>query len=179
MPPAALRPPGRPRLGAAAGQSSRKAGADNQARWAGAKGGGGVRARGPGEGSCTWDGGGGRGGVRGSGSGGGGGWGWRIRTGGAGNGNLGEARGGRGTWPSDGGGVLGGARGSGSGGGGGWGLEDAYGQREERVARCCSRGEGDVHLGRREWGPGGSWWRLGERERREGAAEARPALWGA
>ena len=66
----------------------------------------------------------------------------------------------------------------------GLGLEQAYVPRGERDARCCSRGEGDVDMGRRrracrrpeererrDRGPRGSWWRLGERERRKKAAE--------
>ena len=44
----------------------------------------------------------------------------------------------------------------------GLGVEDAYGRRGEREARCCSWGEGDVDMGR-QWR---AWRRLGERERR-------------
>ena len=42
-------------------------------------------------------------------------------------------------------------------------MEDAYGRRGEREARCCSWGEGDADMGRR-WR---AWQRLGERERQE------------
>ena len=57
----------------------------------------------------------------------------------------------------------------------GLGVDYVYWWRGEQDARCCSRGEGDVDMGRRwrawrrlgererrEQGPGGSWWRLGE-----------------
>ena len=59
-------------------------------------------------------------------------------------------------------------------------MEDAYWCRGERGARCCPGGEGDADMGlwwrawrrpggRERWerGPGGSWWRLREQERRE------------
>ena len=59
-------------------------------------------------------------------------------------------------------------------------VEDGYGRRGERGSRCCSQGQADVDIGQgwrawwhpeerewQEWGPGGSWWRVGERERRE------------
>ena len=62
----------------------------------------------------------------------------------------------------------------------GLGVEEAYGRRGERDARCCSWGQGGVDKGRRwrawccpgererrERGPGGSLWRLGEGERRD------------
>ena len=62
----------------------------------------------------------------------------------------------------------------------GLGVGDGYQLRGEREARWGSRGEGKVDMGRRwrawwhpgEWkrrerGPKGSWWRLGEPERRE------------
>ena len=123
-------------------QSSRKAGVDHQARWAGSCWGEGseldvrrwrwrqlwrglgvedvYRRGGEQEARCclwggetwTWDSGGGPGGAWGSGSGGGGGWGWGMSMGGTGNGKRGAGRGGRRIW--DGGGARGGALGSGS-----------------------------------------------------------------
>ena len=42
-------------------------------------------------------------------------------------------------------------------------MEDAYGRRRERAARCCSWGEGDADMGRR-WH---AWRRPGEQERQE------------
>ena len=80
---------------------------------------------------------------------GGGGWVWARGERGARQGLWG----GGGGWTWDGGGVLGGTGGSGSGGGGGLGVGVVYGRR----------GEGEVDMGRR-WR---SWWRQGERERRE------------
>ena len=44
----------------------------------------------------------------------------------------------------------------------GLGMEDAYGRRGEREARCCSRGQGNADIGRR-WC---AWRRPGEREQR-------------
>ena len=148
-------------------RSSRKAGADNQARWAGAWGGEGAQLevlerwwRGlgwrmrmggagngklgavcGGRGTWTWDGGGGRDSARGSVSVGGGGWGWRMRTGGA-KGKLGAVCGGRGMWTWDGGGGRGGARGSGSGGGGGWGWRMCTGGAGNRKLRAARGGRG-------------------------------------
>ena len=62
----------------------------------------------------------------------------------------------------------------------GLGVEDVYEQRRKREARCCLWGEGDADMGwrrrawrgpgereRRDLGPAASWWRLGERQRRE------------
>ena len=69
---------------------------------------------------------------------------------------------------------------------GGQGLEDSYGRRGEREARCCSWGEGDVDMGR-QWR---AWRRLGKREwrgwglgmedayGRRGEREARCCSWG-
>ena len=60
------------------------------------------------------------------------------------------------------------------------GVEDAYGRGGQREARCCSWGEGDADMvprwrawrrpgerEQRERGPGALWRRLGEQERRE------------
>ena len=68
----------------------------------------------------------------------------------------------------------------------GLGVGVAFGWRGEQEARWGSWGEGVVDMGRRwrarwclgerdrwERGPGGSWWRLGERERRGWVVEAR------
>ena len=68
----------------------------------------------------------------------------------------------------------------------GLGVGVAYGRRGEREVRWGSWGEAEVDIGRRwracvrreererlERGPGGSWWRLGEQERRKLVVEAR------
>ena len=78
---------------------------------------------------------------------------------GGGNGEPGGACGGRGRWTWGGGGVPGGARGERERWWRGLGVGVLYGQR----------GEGEVDMGRR-WR---SWWRPGERERRELVVDAR------
>ena len=99
-------------------RSSRKAGADHRARWAGAWGGEGSELE-------VLE--------------------WREEDPGHGTAPAGVAApwGSRGGWR-------------------GLGLEDAYGRRGEREARCWSRGEGDADMGRR-WA---AWPCPGERERR-------------
>ena len=86
-------------------------------------------------------------------SGGGGGWGWWMGMSGGGNGEPGGAYGGRGRWTWGGGGVPGGAGGEQERWWRGLGVGFLYGRR----------GEEEVDMGRR-WR---SWWRPGERERRE------------
>ena len=64
---------------------------------------------------------------------------------------------------------------------GGLGLEDAYGRRGEREARCCLRGEADADMGRRRRasrrpGERERWWRglgLEDAYRRRGERDAR------
>ena len=98
----------------------------------------------------------------------------------------GGALGGRGRWTWGGGGVLGGASRSGSAGGGGWAWGSRTGGGGSETPSGAGGGRGGWTWGgggarggapggreRRERGPGGSWWRLGERERREWVVEAR------
>ena len=149
---------------------------ERERRWWGLGVEDGMGGGGNGRGGWTWGGGGALGGAFGSGSGGGGGSGWWMGMGGWGNGEPGGACGRRGSWTWGGGGVPGGARvsRSGNGGGPGWASCTAGGGRERLTwggvdARVAARGGQE----RRERGPRGSRWHLGERERREWVVEAR------